>query len=402
MKLLTALDLGTSTFKAVVAEITPKKGALQILAQLEVTAQGVKRGTVYDVDDASRALAEVVEQAEGMIARDIEEVLTTIGGPHLETRFSRGTIVASRADGEISQEDVDRAVQQAEAVPMAQNRVLLHVIPKEFFIDGVGGVKDPVGMQGVRLEVESLLIDAFGPALKTMQKCFDAIGVKPSLIVASPLAASRAVMTKRDRELGSVAIDIGADTTNIAVFEEGDLLHTAVLPLGSAHVTNDLAIALKTPVEIAEKVKVEAGYAIASSLSRREMVALAQFIEGEDETVARRYLADIIEARLAEIFSMVNDQLRKIDRFSKLPGGAVLAGGGARIPGIQELAKRELKLSARIASLEHHRKILPQNIGIQFYPACGLLLWALDSYGGRGREKGLFGLAKNIFKIFLP
>lgn len=403
MKLLTALDLGGAAFKAVVAEFSPKKGAVQVLAQLEVPSAGVKRGVIYDVDEAVRALGELLDQAEGMINRDIEEVLTTIGGPHLETHFSRGTVVVSRADGKISQEDVERSIQQSETMALPQNRTLLHVVPREFFVDGVGGVKDPVDMQGVRLEVDSLLIDAFGPAIKVMQKCFEGAGIKPTLVVASPLATSRAILSKRDRELGSVAIDIGSDTTSIAVFEDGDLLHVAVLPIGSAYVTKDLALALKTPVEIAERIKIEAGYAVSRGISKREMVGLAQFIEGADENVARRYLADIIEARLAEIFSMVNDNLRQIDRFSKLPGGAVLAGGGSRIPGIKDLAKRELKLPTRLATLDHHRKVLPQNIGIQFYPACGLLLWEMDSYEGKGRAKrGLLGIAKNIFKIFTP
>jgi cell division protein FtsA len=401
-KQIFAIDIGTATIKGAVVGVNPKKGAVEILAHREVFSRGVKRGVIHDVDDAARALGELVDQIEAVVERNMESAVVAIGGPHLATRFAKGTIVVSRADEEIGKEDVERAEKAMETTLLPQNREIIHVIPRTYLVDEVDRVKDPVGMQGTRLTAEGLIIDDFTPALRNVRKCLSVVGVEPALFVASPLAVARAVLSKRDMELGACALDIGAETTSLAVFEDGDLLHLAVIPLGSANISGDIAAALKIHFDFAEQIKIAAGHAVASQVSKKEMIALSEFIEAEKEAVSKKYLAEIIEARLSEILSLVADELKKIGRGTKFPAGVVLAGGGTRLGGIEVLTRHELKLPAKIASLDHYRKIFPEALGAQFYSISGLILWQLDEAGPLREKKGPLAALKKVFDIFLP
>lgn len=398
-----AIDIGSAAIKGLVVGINPKKEALEVLAKAEVPAFGVKKGVVFDVDDAARSLGLLVDQIEATLEKELKEVIVSIGGPHLELRDSRAAVVVSRADEEIGKEDVERVLQAVEANALPQNRILLHVIPHHYVIDEADRVKDPVGMQGTRLSAEASVIDAFSLPIKNIQKSLHAIGLSPTLLVASILAGSRAAIPKKERELGVMAIDLGAETTSLAVFEDGELVHTAVIPLGSRNISGDVATTLKVHFDGAEKMKIFAGQALANVVSKKDMIALSEYFENEDEVVSKRYLAEVIEARLSEIFDLAGQELRKVNRSGKLPGGVILYGGGARIPGVVQLAKRELKLPTRLANLEHSRKLFGDDIDLQFYPVCGLVLWALDSMGGRRQSQtGPLDMMKRVLKSFLP
>jgi len=402
-KTIFAIDIGSATLKALVADVNLRKEALAIVAKVEVPSAGIKRGVIEDVDEAVRSFGTLLDEVEAIIERELKEAVVTVGGPQLETRFAKGTVVVSRADEEIGREDVQRAIQAIQTTALPQNRVLLHVIPRIYLIDEKDRVKDPVGMQGTRLSAEALLIEVLAHQVRNINKCLGVVGLSPTLMVASVLAGSRATIPKKESDLGVCAIDLGAETTSLAVFEDGDLIHTAIIPVGSRHISGDLATALKINFDLADKVKVQAGHALASHVSKKEMVALADFLEGEEEKISRRYLADVVEARLSEIFDLVAEELKKINRYAKLPGGAVLFGGGAKIPGVETLARRTLRLPARLATLDHYRKLFPEGLEIQFYPACGLLLWSLDSlFGNRRDGGGALSSVKKFFRVFLP
>jgi cell division protein FtsA len=403
-KSIFALDVGSASIKGLVANFTPKKEALEIVCKVESPAAGMHKGAVSDIDDASRAISALLDEIESIVERDFKGVVVSVGGPHLETRFSKGTVVVSRADEEIGKEDMDRAIQAVCATSLPQNRMLLHALPRTFLIDEMDRVKDPVGMQGTRLSCEAILIDAFSQPVKFLQKSLSVVGLTPTDIIASFLAGSLAAVPKKEKNLGVLALDFGAETTSLTVFEDGDLIHAKVLPLGSRNVTADLASGLKIHFDSAERMKTEVGHALSSQVSKKEMVNLANFIEGGDEIISRKYVADIIEARISEIFELVADELKVIGRQGKLAGGVILFGGGSRIPGIESLARRELKLLSRLASLDHYRKVFPEGIPIQFYPACGLILWTLESLFGpaRSEAKGPLAAIKKVFKALLP
>ncbi|MFN7088208.1 MAG: cell division protein FtsA [Candidatus Paceibacteria bacterium] len=399
-----AIDAGSHSLKGLAANINPKKEAIEILAKVEAPSSGIKNGLVVDVDDASRAISLLIDQLEAILERDIKEVVVSVGGPQIETRFVKGTVVVSRADEEIGKEDVERAIQAAESTSLPQNRILLHIIPRSFLIDEQDRVKDPIGMRGTRLSCEALVIDTLSPTIRQLEKCFNAIGVIPSSMVSSILAGSWATVPKKERDLGVCAIDLGAETTTMTVFEEGQLIHANIIPIGSRHVTGDIASALKIHFDDAEKIKLGAGHAFPGHVSRKDTVQLSDFVSGAQESISKRYLAEIIEARIAEIFELVVAELKRINRIGKLPGGAILFGGGSKIPDIDSLAKHELKLASRIANLEHYRKLFPEGIEIQYYQACGLVLWAADSILNlrKQQERGFFRALKHLFRAFLP
>jgi cell division protein FtsA len=373
----------------------------------------MRKGVVVDVDDVIKSIALAVEEAEKSSGVPVEHAYIGIGGNHITSQKSKGVIAVSRADGEVSADDVSRVINASQALSLPSNREILHVIPLSFVVDGQENIKDPVGMSGVRLEVESLIIEGSVPFIKNLTKCVYQAGVEVDDVILSPLAAARASLTKRQKDLGVISIDIGGGTTGLAVFSEGDLLHTSIIPVGAAHITNDIAIGLRTSIEVAEKVKLEYGSALPSEIKKRDQVDLADIEEGEEDLVSRYQISRIIEARMSEIFSLVNDELNKIDQAGLLPAGAVLTGGGAKMPGAVDVAKRILKLPAQVG--------FPIGLGGMVdkvdEPSCavpvGLLMWGMDEDGARTQVKsgmfsqmkfvsGSMGKVKKWLKTFLP
>lgn len=396
---IVALDIGTSTIKILVVSKESKESKLEVLSQVIVPCSGVRRGVVVRPTKVAEEVKSAVEQAQLSSGQKINSVYSSINGSHLTVVFSRGVIAVSRADREISQEDIDRAVQSAQAISLPQNKEIIDAFPKEFIIDGERGIKEPLGMKGTRLETEVLLLCAFSPYLQNLIKAVCGAGLQIADIAACPVAASEAVLTLQQKELGVAVIDIGADTTSLAVFEEENLIHTAVFPFGGNHITNDIAIGLRCDVNLAEKIKKEFG----SCLFRRdkkEKYKRDKIKISGSLSFSRRILVGIIEARVSEIFEQINKELKKISRQKLLPAGIVLVGGSAKLPGIVDLAKKELKLPCRIGKLEGF-------IGLEEDPClavvCGLVMAGIDS----GRDLGGFGEGiidkiKRFFRIFVP
>jgi len=343
------LDIGTHAIKGVIGIARPETGG-RFLKAFRVPSAGMRKGMIVDMDEASRALTKAIDEIRSVGRGTLKCVFVNIGSAQVEVKNSKGFVVVSRGDDVISQEDVDRVIQASETINLQSNREILHAIPREYVVDGMGDIQDPIGLSGARLEVETSIIHGFSPLIRNIHRCAEMAGFKVYGLVFSPLAVSQFILSKAQRDLGAVAIDLGAQTTSLAVFEEGKLIHAKVLPVGSANITNDIAIGLKVPVAIAESVKIAFGAATTKDVSRKDQIDIAKVAPGFDGAVSRRFISEIIQVRLEEILHAINAELKKIDRQGRLPGGAVLTGGGAKMPGIIDLVKAELRLPAQIGS----------------------------------------------------
>ncbi|MBI2592732.1 MAG: cell division protein FtsA [Candidatus Colwellbacteria bacterium] len=375
------LDVGSNTIKASVAEGS-KAHKINLLTAVVAPSRGLRRGVVVDMEEAASAVNAVLQDIKQASKSAVKNIYLNVGGADIRTQISRGVVAVSRASAEIYKDDVDRVVQASEAVNLPPNRTILHTITREYIVDGVGDIQEPLGMVGTRLEVNSFVIDGFQPAVKNLVKCVELAGGSVSGIIFSPLASALAVLTRNQKELGTVLIDIGYGTTGMAVYEENKLLQTKVLPVGAGHVTMDLAVALKIPVEVAEKVKVSYGYAVSKEVSNKESINLKKIDVNTQGAPSRRFVAEVIESRLSEICELVNNELRLLGKASKLPAGAVLVGGGAKMPGIVDLVKSELKLSTQVGlpSPAQFEAVIPETIEFlespEYVTNLGLILWS--------------------------
>jgi cell division protein FtsA len=306
-------------------------------------------------------------------------------------------------------------VDASQAISIPPNREIIHVIPKAFTLDGQTGIKDPLGMTGIRLEVDTLLVHGSLPFLKNLSKAIMQTGLSVDQLVLAPLAASHSVLSKRQKELGVVLVDMGAGTTSLAVFEENNLLHTAVIPVGGMHITNDIAIGLRCTIDTAERVKLQFGHSDPKSIDKHAEVDLATLDPEEHEKVSQGHVAEIIEARLEEIFEYVERELKLISRDGKLPAGVVLTGGGSKIPGLAEFVKKQLRLPTQVGAVVNIETIIDQVTDPSFATAAGLALWGGRFQGpGGGSAKGFLGgfsglfenqtmgKLRKLFKSFLP
>jgi cell division protein FtsA len=380
--LITGLDIGSSEIKCVVAE--PKKsGTLSVITAFKQPSVGIRHGVLVDAEDGLGALDAVVSDLQKISKSATRNVIVSFQSPEVKARTSRGVAAVARPDKEIQPDDIERVTQASRAVKMMPNSFVLHNVIKEYFVDEIGDIIDPLGMTGSRLEVVTLIVESFAPQVNSLLKVLEKLRVGVSGVIFNPLASANAVLSKKQKELGVLLVDFGAGTTSLAVFEEGKALHVKSLPVGSAYVTNDVAIGLKTPIDLAEKLKTTYGSAVAKDVNRRETVKLSD-VDGETPgEISRHFLAEIIEVRLAEILGLVNNELKVLDREVQLPAGAVLTGGGVKLPGLLDLVKSELKLPVQMGFPNlgqfdivnpTHKELLDDP---EFSCAVGLTLWGL-------------------------
>lgn len=277
------LDVGTQFIRTTIGQLIPEEDEPSIVGIGIAPSEGLRRGNVVNVDDTVKAISASLEEAERASGLSIGHAYVNISGNHLEAQNSKGVVAVSRADTEIGPEDAGRAVEAAKAVAVPTNKEILHVVAREFIVDGQEGIKDPVGMNGIRLEVEAHVISASTPALKNLSKCVYQAGIDVEELVFSGLAAGQGVLSRRQKELGVAVLDIGAGVSDLAVFEEGDVYHTAVVPVGGAHITNDIAIGLRTDTDVAERVKLEHGMAIPKEVREKEEVDIGALTHSEEE-----------------------------------------------------------------------------------------------------------------------
>lgn len=388
-KIITALDIGTSTIHTIIAERRRREEKLRIVGVGVSPSAGVRRGAIVDIEEAGAAIRRSVDEARRASGVSVKSVWLAIGGTAISVVSSRGVVAVSRADGEISPEDAKRAVTAAQSfLPRQPNREVIHIVPRDFKVDSESGIKDPVGMHGVRLEADTLIIECASPFLKNISKALEYAGLAIDDIVFSPLAVAEVILTKRQRELGVMLVDIGGGTASFIVFEEGIPINAGVLPIGGGHITNDIAIGLRTHVDVAEAIKLAYGSCLPAETPKRENIRLADFVEGESAIYSRRELAEIIEARMGDVFELLHRELKKINRVELLPGGIIMVGGSSLVPGLVDLAKREMRLPVERGILQEFGAVADDSQGPSFASALGVLLWADKNAEGLGGSWG--------------
>jgi cell division protein FtsA len=404
------LDIGTSAIKVAVAE--RRNGKPVLLSVFKEKTFGLKKGAIYDMPDALTSVTRALESIKKISKTALKNVYVNIGTPQVKIQSSKGFVAVSRADNEIYEEDMERVVKiSQQSVNLGPNRIIAHNITREFIVDGVSDIQSPLGLSGNRLEVISLIVDVFEPHVKSLMRVVELAGAKIGGLVMSPLASTRAVLSKSQKDLGAAVVNLGAGTTGLCVYEENKLVGVSMFPVGAANITNDLAVGLKIPVAAAEILKLNYGYAMASEVSPKETIDLKKFSEEESGMISRRFVAEIIESRLAEIFEFVNNDLRILGKSGNLAGGVVLSGGGAKLPGITSLAKQELKLSSQIGLvlgdpwLRDGKDTFEEFLeDPEFVDVMGLLMWGADQEGWWSASTGIEtpSKLKNVIKYFLP
>jgi cell division protein FtsA len=408
--LAVGIDVGSTKITTAIGQMQ-EGGSIDLIGVGYAPSNGLRKGMVVDIEDTVSSISASLEEAERMSGLPINQAVVSIGGVHIQSTSSKGVIAVSRPDGEITDNDVLRVLDAARAVSVPPNREILHALPRNYSIDGQTGIKDPMGMSGIRLEVETQVISGATATVKNLTKCLSQAGIQITDLVFTPLAAGRALLSKRQREIGVALIDIGGGTTSYAIYEEGDVLHAGVLPIGATHITNDIAIGLRTSIDTAEIIKVKYGSAIPERFNGTEEVDLKKIDKNEEGTINLKYVAEIIEARLTEILVMVRDELRKVGREGMLPAGVILTGGGAKQDGLVELAKQTLRLPSQVGVVSHDVSGMVDNLGDPLYSASvGLMLWGLEAGKAPSNQKGSNPIklgsaltkARGIFKQFLP
>lgn len=416
--LIVGLDIGSSAVRLAIGQLRNKseqdpEAELHILGAAEAPSAGVHRGVINSIEDVVSAISGCLEKGERTVGVPLTDAWVGISGLHIIAQMSKGVVAVSKADNEITAEDVERAVEASRTIATPLNYEVLHVVPRSFSIDGQSKIKDPVGMTGIRLEVDSQIIMGSSSQIKNLTKAVYRAGLNIEDVVLAILATAEAVITPRQKEIGVVVVNIGVATTSLVVFEEGDILHTAIIPIGSEHITNDIAIGLRTSIDLAEAVKLTYGDSTPNESFKREPIDLYEVGSPEHEIVKKQYVVDIIQARVEEIFHKIDQELIKIKRSGLLPAGVVLTGGGAKLPGLVEAAKKQLRLPAVLGYPLHMMSVTDKVNDLSFSTAIGLVKWGSvmegQGYGNRERNGGAFkkagrvsGQLKKWIKALIP
>ena len=359
-KILVGVDIGTNKIITVIAKVT-EEGVINVLGVSEMRSSGIKKGQIVDIEDAVNAVNTSLEAAERMAGYSVSHVIASIGGSHIESQNSRGVVAVAAPQGEITENDMTRVIDAARAVSFPSSREIIHVLPRNYSVDGQEGIKDPIGMTGIRLEVDTHIISANATSIRNLEKALREVGVDVDAFVFSGYASSLSVLSDTEKELGVVLVDIGSGTTDISVYVDGSVAHSSVLPIGARHITNDLAIGLRISLESAEKLKLYLSrpQKPAAVLDEEEggkrprptdEIDLSSLHLPEDiKLVSRKTLVEgIIRPRLNEIFSMVGQELKKSGWGGQTPAGLVITGGGAKTVGITDAAKRTMAMPVRV------------------------------------------------------
>jgi cell division protein FtsA len=423
------IDIGTCKVTTIIASQDEESGKLRVAGVASKESRGIKKSQIVDIEDTIEAITQSVEAAERMAGFSISQAYVSISGQHIESLNSKGVVAVANPGEEIVEEDVRRVIEAARAVSLPSSREILHVIPKDFIVDSQQGIKDPISMTGVRLEVDAHIITGASTSIRNLVKCVSEIGINVSGLVFSGLAASYSSLTETEKELGVCMVDIGGGTTSVAVFVEGALTYSTVLPIGARHITNDLAIGLRLSLEEAEKIKLVLSNnpkekLIADPDKNTDLLDIKKL--GINENILKpsyKTIVDgIIRPRLSEIYSMIESELKKADLHGATPAGVVLSGGGALTVGAAENCKRILSLPVRLTRLDGTQQTPKQLGGLidditspVFAVSQGLILYGEDNEGQTTKSvphigaiiekfpgKSIFGKAIDFVKSFLP
>ena len=373
-----ALDIGTTKICTLVAEVGPSpENALRIVGVGTVPAKGIRKGVVVNVGEVTTAVSESIQRAERTSGYEIASAYVGLAGAHVSAMNSRGVIAISRGERGIRPVDIERALEAARAIDIPHNREILHIIPRDFTVDGDSGVRDPLGMQAYRLEVEAHIVTGSTPSIRNLVKCVQNAGIYIDALVLEPLASGETALTDIEREMGVALVDIGGGTTDIAIFIEGSIWHTVVLPTGGEQITNDVAVGLRTPFNMAEEIKIKYGHALPHTIMPEETIRVNVFGEDGLQPIPRQFLAEVIEARTEEILEMILKEIKRSGYDGLLPAGIVLCGGTAELPGLRDLARDVINLPARIGEPQNLRGLVDTLQSPAFATSVGLLEWGV-------------------------
>ncbi len=378
-KIITGIELGSSKTCVVVAQVThdeiTQEKKVSVIGVSSLESRGIKKGQIVNIEESVETVVSSLEAAERMAGHNLDEAYIALGGAHIQSQNSHGVVAISGANGEIVEPDVDRVIEAASAISLPASREIVHVLPREFVVDGESGVKDPIGMTGVRLEVETHVVTASSAAVKNLTKSLQDSGVKINDMVFSGLAASYSVLSHTEKELGCCLIDIGGGTTSIVAYVDGSLTYSGVIPVGAKNVTNDIAIGLRVSLETAEKIKLYLSD-IKKTKEQTDEVDLDSLGISEVSKVSKKTLVEgIIRPRLNEIFTMVRLELEREKIINRIPAGAIITGGGSKTVGASDCAKRMLTLPVRIGTPKDVTGLVDDILDPAFSVPIGLLLY---------------------------
>lgn len=404
-RIVAGIDIGSSKVCTIISQVSPEK--ISVIGVSSTPSKGIKRGVVVDIDQAVEAISASLEGAERMAGYAVSGAYVSVDGSHISSLNSKGVVAVSSADGEISEEDIARATEAAQAISIPGSQEIIHVIPRDFIVDSQEGVKNPVGMSGIRLEVETNIIYGSSTSMRNLTKCVARVGVDVTDLVFGGIAAAQSVLTETEKELGTALVDIGGGTTQVCVFQGGSPYYCAVLPVGGQNITNDLAIGLRTSLEVAEKAKVKVSQMTVANLE--DEISLVGLGSENTESVSRKVIEEIIRARLLEVFNLVGAEIKKSGLMGKVPGGIVLTGGGSETKGALDAAKSVLKIPVRIGLPTGVTGLIDEIVSPAYSCSVGLVLFgsratttSFFSLFERSKISGPFAKAAGWIKSFLP
>lgn len=421
-RIIVGIDVGSSKIATIVASLT-SEGALTVIGVATVASKGIRKGQVVDIDEAVSSMSESLEQAERMAGVSIGSAFVSVGGSHISSVNSRGVVAVAGGENEIAEEDVQRVTEAARAISIPSSREIIHVIPRDFVVDSQEGIKDPVGMTGVRLEVETHIISGAATSMRNLVKCVQQIGVDVEGLVFSGVAAAESTLTDTEKELGVALVDIGGGTTDLSLFVDGSVVHSVVIPIGGKNITNDLAIGLRSSLESAEKIKVHLsdqtkkvvdGDEDKDSKEKSDVLDISKIGIREDLGIlSKKTLLDgIIKPRLTEIFTLIGMEIKRSGYAGLLPAGLVITGGAGRTVGIEAIGKDVLRIPTRTAEPSGVSGIIDEVSSPEYSASVGLLLYGSKVSEGAGgislpigRGVDVSGTIKRItswFRSFLP
>lgn len=400
-KIIASIELGSVKTATVVAQVAVDEGSyeqkINIIGVASVPSKGIKKGQIVNIEEAVESTISSIEAAERMAGHNLDSAFVSLGGAHIHSQNSHGVVAVSGPNGEIVDSDIDRVIEAASAISLPASREIVHVLPREFVVDGESGVKDPVGMSGVRLEVETHVVTASNAAVKNLSKTLSESGIRVEDIVFSGLASGYSVLTETEKELGCVLIDIGAGTTSVVAYVDGSLAYSGVIPVGAKNVTNDIAIGLRVSLDTAEKIKLSLSNPKKNDKEPKDELDLSSLGISEVSKVSKKTLIDgIIRPRLNEIFTMVRLELEREKIINRIPSGAIVTGGGSKTVGVSDSAKRMLALPVRLGVPSGVSGLIDDVIDPTFSVPLGLLI-----YGAKQEVAEPTGV-KFPMKISLP
>lgn len=413
-KTINCLDIGTSKITTIIGQYPENESKINIVGVSSIPAVGFKKGQIINLEQASKTITECIESAERMAGFQINHAFISLTAPHFESINSKGVTAVSGTNGEISQDDIDRAIEAAKAISLPPNKEIVHVIPRLYTVDGQEGVVDPIGMNGIRLEVETHMIVASTPALKNLTKCLEDIGIKIDSLAYSGLTAAKACLSNTETELGVALVDIGGSNTTLTIFQESSPIFSSVIPIGANNITNDLAIGLRLPLEDSEKIKIKLkAYADKKGFEDEiELTHLGILSEDKKKISFSTTVNGIIKARLEEIFGFIYNQIDENGYKNSIPAGIVLTGGGSQSILAKEICSNIIPLPVRIADPPRLGGLVDDITNPAFASSIGTILFfqthknTPKSNGSSKKIKvsfdGVFGRLKNFIEPLLP